>query len=57
MDKERGKAQGALKEQRLVTTENFDNEQSDKGRLGIYIQFFFSARRISIMFKHAPGSR
>lgn len=27
-----------------MTTENFDNEQSDKGQLGIYIQFSFSAK-------------
>lgn len=44
MDKEWGKAQVALKDQRLVTTENFDNERLDKGQLGIYFQFIFLAK-------------
>lgn len=42
--REREGTRSTLKEQRSVTTENFDNEQLDKGRLGIYIQFSFSAK-------------
>lgn len=40
----KGKTQGALKEQRLVTAENFDNEQSAKTQLGTYIQISFLAK-------------
>lgn len=40
----KGNTQGALKEQQLVTTENFDNEQPAKTQLGIYIHMSFLAK-------------
>lgn len=41
---QRKNTQGALKEQWLVTTENFDNEQSTKIQVGIYIWLSFLAK-------------
>lgn len=36
-----------------MTTENVDNEKSDKGQLDIYIQFSFLAKTISNIQTHS----